>query len=808
MKIKLKSHCAKFAFGFVLFLSVLSAFGGIAYSAENAIDGKIISKSADGLVVETERGDQYAFNLLPADGTEDLDEIWEIFSSVTKGQSVRVFYEKKNGRLIVVGIEVLEYEDSYKKFSPEYQLVLKAIERWMFVIEKGEKRPSDVVPHLVELGKPAVPILREYLASRVLTKRVVAAFALVQIGDPSVLKDFIKIVRAELLPQKVQEDYDMRSYAAMVLADRNRTPNIKLTEIALKKYYNKIVRILHQEAVSFPNLILQLKHNDEKVRMFAFRRLENIAPAEKGKGVEPGGTINWEKCYVEWRDWWQSHCKHYRVDVGFRVMIIELLGQLRVKAAVPNLIGMLEDHIEFKAAEKRSDRADIAQAEDLALIIRLAVISALAKIPDSRRMTPIIEALNDRAYPIRKAAIKFLIDERIISERKKILAIALDKSNSVDVRIAALHYVGDLGDEKSSSALIPMLDEPDSTVRSYAVKTLGKLRCADAVPHLVGMVLSYCGNNNVAAKNQHKRPVSIPMVLYALMEILRTPEKIRQIQKYDDICKVLKPLALTPVLAGMLLPSDNKEDVRAAACYLARTTRRFLRVVDVQTPEEYAEQVVKMEKEEREKLADFWEDWWRNNKARIPIDYNLPVAVFEFAGAFRLKECKAMIDMARASRLASPEVTAAAIFATALFSDNVEEVAALAEDALRAGHAVVRLAGMRMARRLHNPRFAQLAMERISDVNEDAAVLVEAIKYVEQERITSALKSVLGLLAHTDESVSFGAALCLARLTGHYYGERLLKDPEVYAARVRDRDRSSRIKIQSEWKRHFKIRGN
>lgn len=697
--------------------------------------------------------------------------------------------------------------------------IANKVTQLMRAVERGDKTPDEIIDIIAEMGKPAVPLLRTFLRSTVLSKRVVASFALVKIGDPIVIDDFIKIVQAQLINYKgskrFMEDYDMRSFAATVLADRLNSPNKELTEMALERDYDKIVRILRQEAISIPQLIVRLKKEDE--RKLALKRLETIVPAERGKGIkikiekDDNGKetrtpeMDWDKCYDDWRDWWKANCRHYRVDLRFRLTIIRIIGQLRIKAAIPDLVAILDDHIDFPVPQNDLDKSDIAIAEELSLINRLAVISALSNIPDHRRLKYIINALADRAAPVRKAVINFLRDERISGHDDLIIAVALAENSDIDLRVVALEYLAELGECKKAKRLMPLVDSNDCVIRNNAILTLGKLRCKEIVPKLQALLLAqdfkHSGNNG----DNSLKSVLSSNIVYSLMNILDSPKDLRSLKDYSNIEAAIWRLALSPAIATEVLESGTPDEVADAAHYLAKTSGQFIGVPNIDTPDKYGALVGGMALKERKDLASRWQEWWRRSREEIPVFYSEACAAIEFAGKFNLNKCVPLIKIAHSNRLVTPEITAASVIGLGyLNKDENKKLLEIVKGALSGSHAVIRVAGIKTAIELGIREVSDDVESLLGETEMDEAVKIEALKYVRQMRLSGHLQEIAPFISSSNKSLVWEAACTLADLTDKYFGEDRLKDPKVYASRLVAQAKAVREALQKKWENYLK----
>jgi len=139
-----------------------------------------------------------------------------------------------------------------------------------------------------------------------------------------------------------------------------------------------------------------------------------------------------------------------------RAQAAEMLGQLRLRAAVPALVGALDDP---------SEDVRTVAARSLAAIRDPAAVPALAgALADPSRWTLSLVAENLMAMG--PSAVPPLLE-----------LLAGDEHN---VRVAAIQILGEIRDPAATPALIGVLDESDLNLRAQAAAALGKLGGPDA----------------------------------------------------------------------------------------------------------------------------------------------------------------------------------------------------------------------------------------------------------------------------------------------------------------------------------------
>ena len=165
-----------------------------------------------------------------------------------------------------------------------------------------------------------------------------------------------------------------------------------------------------------------------------------------------------------------------------RAQAAEMLGQLRLRAAVPSLVSALDDP---------SEDVRTVAARSLAAIRDPAAVPALARaLADPSRWTlsliaenlmamgpsavpPLLELLASDEHNVRVAAVQILGEIRDPAATPALIAV-LGESD-LNLRAQAAAALGKLGGPDAEGALLAALDDPQWQVRAQAAKALGRL---------------------------------------------------------------------------------------------------------------------------------------------------------------------------------------------------------------------------------------------------------------------------------------------------------------------------------------------
>ncbi|HET9040262.1 MAG TPA: HEAT repeat domain-containing protein [Gemmatimonadales bacterium] len=207
---------------------------------------------------------------------------------------------------------------------------------------------------------------------------------------------------------------------------------------------------------------------------------------------------------------------------------------------------------------------------------RLAALNAHRDGPE--RQTAIIAAMQDSAIPVRDAAIRlaaryiephvlgtFVADDVNAVLRNAAIA-ALERqgpyavpyleqmlgSDNHEVVMFVLQVLARSGSARSAPAILPLLRHPDANVAQSAIEALGRLRAAEAVPALLGML----GQNlwlqlaAIAALGEIGAAEAVGPLLALVPDTLVADPAVHALQK------IAAPEALVPLLERL---QDDRE---------------------------------------------------------------------------------------------------------------------------------------------------------------------------------------------------------------------------------------------------------
>jgi len=251
--------------------------------------------------------------------------------------------------------------------------------------------------------------------------------------------------------------------------------------------------------------------------------------------------------------------------------IIDLLGALGSRDAVPDLVALLEskDDVPVGTILRALQRLKAPEAAPAAKRLlpsgsrRQAAETLAATAP--AEILAVVPLLKDDNPEVRETAARLLGECGAKGAIESLIAVLKDKEQ--DVRIAALRALGELEARDRINDVLPMLQDPCGRVCLAAGSALAVWRARDAVPHVIGLL-------------RHRSPEIRWGAVLTLRE-LNAKEAIDDIARLlqDDnaacrsaACGVLADLAAVrkaPQLAAML--QDKDEDVRATAAGALRT---------------------------------------------------------------------------------------------------------------------------------------------------------------------------------------------------------------------------------------------
>jgi len=165
-----------------------------------------------------------------------------------------------------------------------------------------------------------------------------------------------------------------------------------------------------------------------------------------------------------------------------RAEAADMLGRLRLRAAVPSLVAALDDP---------SEDVRTVAARGLAAIRDPAAVPALARaLADPSRWTlsliaenlmamgpsavpPLLELLHSDEHNVRVAAVQILGEIRDPAATPALIRVL--REGDLNLRAQAAAALGKLGGPDSEGALLAALEDPEWQVRAQAAKALGRV---------------------------------------------------------------------------------------------------------------------------------------------------------------------------------------------------------------------------------------------------------------------------------------------------------------------------------------------
>ena len=190
--------------------------------------------------------------------------------------------------------------------------------------------------------------------------------------------------------------------------------------------------------------------------------------------------------------------------------------------------------------------------------LREEIARVLGKLSDSAAVEPLVDALKDKvdATPaIRAEAARSLG----LLKATGALTFLVDAMREVDdtLRNYAIEALGELGDPRAVKDLIDELNGFRRGGRAGVIQALGKLKDADAIPHLLEVAeeqpRTYLNSFAIRALSQLGEPTIIPLILRERSFHQELPRALRY----------LGGLALSPLVDE--LRKGSRDDVRALA---------------------------------------------------------------------------------------------------------------------------------------------------------------------------------------------------------------------------------------------------
>lgn len=223
-----------------------------------------------------------------------------------------------------------------------------------------------------------------------------------------------------------------------------------------------------------------------------FRQLEDPSPDKRIEAVEALGRRGWQLR----RDIAPRLQRLLREDPDWRVRASSgrAIGRLSVRTAVPDLVAALRD----------------PQVE-----VRVVAAAALWRLPDAAAVPGLVELLNDRDAAARQwgaLALGVVRDRRATQPLLRVLAdpegavrmdvirslgrvgdpsaldplkdFARNASNAMDERLEAVNSIASLDSPDKVNVLVQLLSDSEERIRVRAVRALGQVGDALAIPPL------------------------------------------------------------------------------------------------------------------------------------------------------------------------------------------------------------------------------------------------------------------------------------------------------------------------------------
>ena len=315
---------------------------------------------------------------------------------------------------------------------------------------------------LGELGSSrAVPVLVEAVGEKYYDDLVrAAARALGHIGDSEAVPGLISVLEKRLdrnsgeLVEALGRLGDPRAANVLIgILDRYRDYDSSGASSLVNRTVTALGRLGAVRAI--PHLIAQLYDTTTR------RDVASVTGALK----RLGGTVAVEVMVEEL----ELVGSNYRE----RIRAADVLGALEDPAAVPPLIGALED-------EEPN--------------LRVSAARALGLLRDQRAFEPLVNLLDDESAPVRRSAVTSLGrlgdtgDALVAGAPEELSAVtalirALEDEEPT-VRVSAVRALGGLCDLRAYEPIVNLLDDEDADVRASGVSALGGLGDARALPYL------------------------------------------------------------------------------------------------------------------------------------------------------------------------------------------------------------------------------------------------------------------------------------------------------------------------------------
>ncbi|HEU5131572.1 MAG TPA: HEAT repeat domain-containing protein, partial [Pyrinomonadaceae bacterium] len=286
--------------------------------------------------------------------------------------------------------------------------------------------------------------------------------------------------------------------------------------------------------------------------------------------------------------------------------------------SIAGLIVTIEDVTERLESE-RDLAARLAEGDETTRLIAAETIST----DESYDATPLLGALSDESWRVRRAAIKGVSQRAapeaitalisavvenhhnpaLLNSALQVLAasevdtisplIELLKNPNPDLRMQAALALGEQHDARATDALIEAMSDEDTNVRYHALEALGKLKSDDAVDKLVEVAESsdfFLSFAAIDALTQIGNPRVVPRMVPLLKDDLLRDPAINLLGQLGDesVVAPLTALLNTPnestylIARALATLSDRYEAQHGEGRYIADLTSREILPTGVQ----------------------------------------------------------------------------------------------------------------------------------------------------------------------------------------------------------------------------------
>ena len=413
---------------------------------------------------------------------------------------------------------------------------------------------KNIIGALRNIGEPAVTSLIATLKDADSNLREFALQALVGIGGPAVEPLIAALTNSGNEPiaqsgrkSKKRKSQDIpadpvRQSAAKALGEIKdpraiqplaatlQDPNSDLRESAIEALGN-----IGPPAVEA--LIAALQGTDTGVQWQAERQLGEIAdPRAVGPLIAALKSPGWNMP----RDEETGHRSRNRrapkdpyadVREGAALALGKILGKIKDPSATDPLIAALNDR---------------------SYAVRKAAASALGQIKDPSTVAPLTQSLKDPAASVRVAAINAL--GNVGAPAIVPLTTSLDDADP-NVRLSAVEALGGIG-QPAVEALIAALQNPDSKVRSNASEELGEIKDPRAVEPLIAVLKDPDANVRASAAGVLGR-MGDPRAVEPLITALQDIDPTVRWRAAERLGEISSPRASEALLAALRVHDDQ-----------------------------------------------------------------------------------------------------------------------------------------------------------------------------------------------------------------------------------------------------------